>query len=243
MLIPRILQVDTTMDATQQGQLIGSSWPFAVQTFKAVEPSLVWVETNRVATRTAAGEDAEQWARQKRGYMALVYHRRTGVVLAQYCQTQDGILGFLLYTPHGRLEGQHNAHLFEPLPGSVTQEPDPGATEGYARLPFVETAPICTYPVTDDAGRTQQEWWYAQRPSNSGLWLSVYPDRPTDTEEGGEDPVFTVIIEVYGGELRLLWRDRENLEGDPHILVIESDLADIPLTRLAVLHQIGTEKA
>jgi hypothetical protein len=243
MLIPRLLQVDTTFDSTQQGQLIGSSWPFAVQTFEALEDSLVCVETTRVATRTAAGEAAEQWARQKRGHMALAYSRRTGMVLAQYGQAQDGSLGFLLYTSPGRLEEQYNGHLFEPLPGSVTQEPRKDAMQRYARLPFVETVPTCTYPVTDDARQTQQEWWYAQRPSNSGLCLSVYPDRPTDTEEGGEDPLLTVIIEVFGGELRLLWWDRENLEGDPHVLVIEGHLAGIPLTRLAVLHRIGTEKA
>ncbi len=109
-------------------------------------------------------------------------------------------------------------------------------------LPCAGAAPTCTYPVTDDA-YPGQEWWYAQRPSGSGLWASVYPDRPAVDEAGGEEPLVTVVLEVYGGQLRILWWDRQNLEGDPHVLVVESDLAAIPLTRLAVLQQQTAEKA
>lgn len=210
--------------------------------YETEDGQLDCVDILSVRIRTEAGEEAETWARQKRGNMALVYNRKNGVVLAQYCQSQDGILGYLLYTSSGRLGEQHNAYLFEPLPGDAQQEPREDVKQGQARLPFTGTVPICTYPVRDDSEPTR-EWWYAQRPSNSGLWVSVYPDRPSADENGGEDPLVTAVLEVFGGQLRILWWDRGNLEGDPHVLVIESDLASIPLTRLAVLQQIGTEKA
>lgn len=238
---PRILHVDVVGDHTQQGQLIGHFWPFAVQTYETVDCTLRWVETTQVAIRTAAGEIAENWARRRRGNMALAYNRRNGVVLVQYCQAQDGVLGFLLYTPDGRQQEQRNAHLFEPLPGAVPQELGEDEKKRQELLPFAETAPTCTYPVTDDA-HPGQEWWFAQRPSASGLWVSVYPDRPAD-EIGGEEPLMTAVLEVYGGQLRMLWWDRNNLEGDPHVLVVASNLAAIPLTRLAALQHNGTEKA
>jgi hypothetical protein len=237
---PRILHVDVVGDHTQQGQLIGHSWPFAVQTYEIVDNALRRGEITQVTIRAAAGEMAEEWARRKRGNMALAYSRRTGIVLAQYCQAADGTLGFLLYTAHGRLEEQLNAHLFEPLPGTAPQEPGKDVQQAWERLPYAEKVPTCTYPVTDDA-HTGREWWYAQRPRNSGLWVSVYPDRPTADESGGEEPLLTAVLEVYGGQLRILWWDRRNLEGDPHVLVVEDNLAAIPLTRLGVLQHGGTD--
>jgi hypothetical protein len=259
MRIPRVLSMNSAFERDLQGQLLGSSRPFGVLKYTIreeqdegspdralpAEPGKLfeWLrscgENTLVATRTEAGEIAENWARQRRVHMALAYSRRTGRVVAQYYQSWDGLLAYLLYTPHGRLEEQYNAHLFESLPEWGAQEPDQAAMEEYARLPFVQAAPTCTYPVRDDAGTTEQEWWFAQRPSNSGVWLSAYPDRPTDTEEGGEAPLLTAIIEVYGGKLRIRWWDRQNLEGEPNILVVEPHLATLPLTRLAVLHFQG----
>lgn len=232
MLIPRFYLVDVKNDHDQRGRLNAPSWPFAVQAYETVQGALSLVETTQISTRTEAGEKAEDWARRKRGNLALAYSRRTGVVLAQYCQGQDGTLGFLLYTPHGRLDKYLNTHLFEPLPGSAPQESGESAQPA---MPFAETAPTCTYPVLDDS-RQGREWWVAQRPSNSGLWLSVYPDRPVN-KAGGEEPVLTAVLEVYGDQLRILWWDRENLEGDPHVLVIESNLSAIDLKRLVLLQQ------
>ena len=234
-LMPRIYHIDVANDHSQQGQLLGSSWPFAVRMYVTMDGSLNCVDTQPVSIRTEAGEAAENWARQKRGNMALAYSRRTGMVQAQYCQAPDGFLGFLLYTPHGRLEEQHNAHLFEALPGMTPQERGESEREAQRSIPFVETAPTCTYPVGDDA-HPGQEWWYAQRPSNSGLWMSVFADRPLD-ETAEDEPLLTAVLEVFGGQLRILWWNRDNLEGDPHILVVEDDLTGVPLARLATLRQ------
>lgn len=206
-----------------------------------MDGSLNCVDTQPASIRTEAGEAAENWARQKRGNMALAYRRRTGIVLAQYCQAPDGFLGFLLYAPHGRLEEQHNAHLFEPLAGTTAQERGEGGRATQQSPPFVETAPTCTYPVRDDA-HPEREWWYAQRPSNSGLWMSVFPDRPVD-EIAEDEPLLTAVLEVFGGQLRILWWNRDNLEGDPHILVVKADLTSVPLARLATLRQKRAENA
>lgn len=205
-----IHRVEVADQFLASGVLAAPSLPFEVRRFTTIGDTLLFENIDRVARCNDAVLGAGEWAWQKRGNMAVAFARHSGLVRAQCYQSMEGQMGVLLYGPTGQLKTARNPHLFDvslPRPAD-----DPRA------ISMTESAPTCTYPVTDGP-QGQRTYWLSQWPSESGLVVECHQRRPT-RETPEEACLVAVKLEIWDGQLLLLYWTRENCGGDAHKVVI-----------------------
>src|SRR5712692_4022610 len=117
----RITTIDTTSQRDPSGRLYSPSQRFGVRSYidqgGGSSPRLI--SSLSAKCRTEANAHAKQWATGKGSRMALAYSRVTGLVAAQYSQDQHGTVGWLVYSPRGKLVETHHPELFEDALPSV----------------------------------------------------------------------------------------------------------------------------
>src|SRR5712692_3954161 len=142
----RITTIDTTSQRDSSGRLYSPSQRFGVRSYidqgGGSSPRLI--SSLSAKCRADALEAAQQWATGKDGRMALAYSRVTGLVAAQYCQNQHGTVGWLLYSPRGKLVETHHPELFHDALPSVENGSRPTkAQRATDRLALSAHAPSC----------------------------------------------------------------------------------------------------
>ena len=110
----RILQVDITAHRNREGRVLlpAEPWGVAFLGFDSAEEELIETGSASKKRRAEAELSARQWIERTPGRMALVFSRKTGVVVAQYYRDREGILGLLVYSQTGVITEQEAPRLF-----------------------------------------------------------------------------------------------------------------------------------
>ena len=89
----RILQVDITAHRNREGRVLlpAEPWGVAFLGFDSAEEELIETGSASKKRRAEAELSARQWIERTPGRMALVFSRKTGVVVAQYYRDREGI--------------------------------------------------------------------------------------------------------------------------------------------------------